>query len=75
MPQPAKEPGITRTLLLVAIFAGLCCFGVVALLTNIIERKQEGRSPILKVVKIDDDTSPCTYRIGGGSGEAIVSIP
>jgi nitrite reductase (cytochrome c-552) len=56
MPQPAKEPGITRTLLLVAIFAGLCCFGVVALLTNIIERKQEGRSPILKVVKIDDET-------------------
>ncbi|QDU52835.1 ammonia-forming cytochrome c nitrite reductase subunit c552 [Gimesia panareensis] len=45
------------TLLLVAVLSAAGCFGVVALLTNIFERKQEGRTTIMRVVEIDDNTS------------------
>ncbi|QDU07375.1 ammonia-forming cytochrome c nitrite reductase subunit c552 [Gimesia aquarii] len=45
------------TLLLIVILSAGICFAMVALLTNIFERKQEGRSTIMRVVEIDDDTS------------------
>jgi len=45
------------TLLLVAVLSAAGCFAVVALLTNIFERKQEARTTIMRVVEIDDNTS------------------
>ncbi|QDV53075.1 ammonia-forming cytochrome c nitrite reductase subunit c552 [Gimesia fumaroli] len=45
------------TLLLVAVLSAGICFGVVALLTNIFERKQEARTTIMRVVEIDDNTT------------------
>lgn len=45
------------TLLLVAVLSAAGCFGVVALLTNIFERKQEARTTLMRVVEIDDNTS------------------
>lgn len=46
-----------KSLLLVAILSAAACFGITYLLTNIIERKQEGKSSVLKVVEIDDNTT------------------
>jgi nitrite reductase (cytochrome c-552) len=43
-------------LVTVALVAGVVCVGLAALLTNIFERKQEGRSKILRVVEISDAT-------------------
>ena len=45
------------TLLLVAVISAALCFGVVALLTNIFERKQEARTTVMRVVEIDDNTT------------------
>lgn len=42
---------------LTALASGLVCFGVAALLINIFERKQEARTPLVRVVEIDDDTT------------------
>ena len=39
-----------------AVIAALAAAGVTALLVNIFERKQEARTPFLRVVEIDDDT-------------------
>lgn len=54
-----KETGqiSLSTLLLVAVLSAGACFGIIALLTNIFERKQEDRTTIMRVVEIDDDTS------------------
>jgi nitrite reductase (cytochrome c-552) len=46
-----------RLLLFVAVLSGVVCFGVAYLLTNIFERKQEARTPIIRVVELTDDTS------------------
>lgn len=53
-----KETGqiSLSTLLLVAILSAGACFAIVALLTNIFERKQEARTTVMRVVEIDDDT-------------------
>jgi len=44
-------------LVLVAILSAVGCFGVVYLLTNIFQRKQEARTPIFRVVELTDDTA------------------
>lgn len=44
------------TLLLVAILSAGACFSILALLTNIFERKQEGRTTVMRVVEMDDNT-------------------
>ncbi len=46
----------TRGLILSAAAAALVTLGVVALLVNILERKQEGRNPFYRVVELTDDT-------------------
>jgi nitrite reductase (cytochrome c-552) len=46
----------TRALILAAAAAALVTFGVVALLVNIFERKQEARNPFYRVVELTDDT-------------------
>ena len=45
-----------RALILAAVAAALVTFGVVALLINIFERKQEARNPFYRVVELTDDT-------------------
>jgi nitrite reductase (cytochrome c-552) len=45
-----------RGLILAAGAAALVTLGVVALLVNILERKQEGRNPFYRVVELTDDT-------------------
>jgi nitrite reductase (cytochrome c-552) len=42
--------------MLAAVAAALVTLGVVALLVNIFERKQEGRNPFFRVVELTDDT-------------------
>ncbi|MGI9456111.1 MAG: ammonia-forming cytochrome c nitrite reductase subunit c552 [Aeoliella sp.] len=44
-------------LLLVALVSGLACFGIAWLLTDVFERKQEARTPFVRVVEIDDNTT------------------
>jgi nitrite reductase (cytochrome c-552) len=46
----------TRLLLLTVVLAALVAAGVIALLVNIIQRKQEARNPFYRVVEITDDT-------------------
>ncbi len=50
------RPRQTRALILAAVAAALVTLGVVALLVNILERKQEGRNPFYRVVELSDDT-------------------
>ncbi|MEW5917138.1 MAG: ammonia-forming cytochrome c nitrite reductase subunit c552 [Gemmatimonadota bacterium] len=45
-----------RTLLLIGVGTALATVAVVALLTNIFERKQEGRNPFYRVVELSDTT-------------------
>jgi nitrite reductase (cytochrome c-552) len=45
-----------RALTLAAVAAALVTLGVVALLVNIFERKQEARNPFYRVVELNDDT-------------------
>jgi nitrite reductase (cytochrome c-552) len=45
-----------RTLVFAAAVAALVTLGVVALLVNIFERKQEARNPFYRVVELTDDT-------------------
>jgi nitrite reductase (cytochrome c-552) len=52
--QPRKRPG-ARALVLTAVVATLVTLGVVALLVNIFERKQESRSPFYRVVELTDE--------------------
>ncbi|HMO85945.1 MAG TPA: ammonia-forming cytochrome c nitrite reductase subunit c552 [Lacipirellulaceae bacterium] len=46
-----------RMLLAVALISGVACVGVAALLANIFQRKQEARTPTIRVVEITDDIS------------------
>jgi nitrite reductase (cytochrome c-552) len=56
-PNPGvAPPGRAKALILAAVAAGLVTLGVVALLVNIFERKQEGRNPFYRVVELTDDT-------------------
>jgi nitrite reductase (cytochrome c-552) len=43
-------------LLIVAIVSGGLCFFAAYMLTNIMQRKEEGRTPIVRVVEVTDDT-------------------
>ena len=55
--EPRKRPWSgTRGLMLAAVAAALVTLGVVALLVNIFERKQEGRNQFFSVVELTDDT-------------------
>ena len=46
----------TRGLILAALAAAVVTLGIVALLVNIFERKQEARNPFYRVVDLTDDT-------------------
>jgi nitrite reductase (cytochrome c-552) len=50
-----RRGGVTR-LVIVAVTAALAAVAGVALLVNILERKQEARNPFYRVVELDDDT-------------------
>src|SRR5687767_15899006 len=52
----AARPGRAKALILAAAAASLVTLGVVALLVNILERKQEARNPFYRVVELTDDT-------------------
>ncbi len=45
-----------RALVIAAVATALLTFGIVALLVNIFERKQEARNPFYRVVELTDDT-------------------
>jgi nitrite reductase (cytochrome c-552) len=47
----------TTRLLLIAVGAAAAVFAIAALLTNIFERRQEGRNPFYRVVALDDTTT------------------
>ena len=58
-PSPAPRTVGSRRLLLiggVAVLAALAAVGAVALLVNILERKQEAKNPFFRVVAITDET-------------------
>jgi nitrite reductase (cytochrome c-552) len=56
MPDTPRRLNSPLVLLLTAAAAALVTIGVVALLVNIFERKQEGRNPFYRVVELTDDT-------------------
>jgi nitrite reductase (cytochrome c-552) len=51
-----RKWGRTQVLVVTALAAVIVTLGVVALLVNIFERKQEGRNPFYRVVELTDDT-------------------
>jgi nitrite reductase (cytochrome c-552) len=53
---PRKRWSGTRALVLAAVASALVTLGVVALLVNIFEHKQEARNPFFRVVELTDDT-------------------
>lgn len=53
--QPKRRHSL-RLIVLVALIAAVASIAGAALLTNIFERKQEGRNPFFRVVELTDDT-------------------
>ena len=53
-PSPASGRG--RTVILTALVATVATAAATAMLVNIFERKQESRTPVVRVVEITDDT-------------------
>ncbi|HKX30853.1 MAG TPA: ammonia-forming cytochrome c nitrite reductase subunit c552, partial [Blastocatellia bacterium] len=53
--QKSHGGGNRRFILLTALIAALTTIGVVALLMNIFERRQEGRNPFYRVVELNDE--------------------
>ena len=53
---PRQRWAGTRGLVIAAVVSALVTLGVVALLVNIFEHKQEGRNPFFRVVELTDDT-------------------
>ena len=47
---------MTRRLVITAVVAAIVTLGLVALLINVFERKQEARNPFYRVVELTDDT-------------------
>jgi len=47
---------LIRTAVLVAVVVAATAAGVTALLINIVERKQEAKNPMFRVVEIEQDT-------------------
>jgi nitrite reductase (cytochrome c-552) len=59
MAEPAPRPRRSRRLVLLAVVAGITALlaaGAIALLANIIERRQEARNPFYRVVTLSDET-------------------
>jgi nitrite reductase (cytochrome c-552) len=56
MSENQPNHGTWKLLLGVAVVSGLACVAVAALLTNIFERKQEARTPVLRVVELTEET-------------------
>jgi nitrite reductase (cytochrome c-552) len=54
--EPRPRRGSARGLIIAAVVAALVTLGVVALLVNIFERRQEARNPFYRVVELTDDT-------------------
>jgi nitrite reductase (cytochrome c-552) len=54
--EPRRRWTGTRALVLAAVVSALVTLGVVALLVNIFEHKQEARNPFFRVVELTDDT-------------------
>jgi nitrite reductase (cytochrome c-552) len=52
-----RSPRFRWVLVAVVAFLALVTFGIVALLTNIFERRQEARNPYVMFVEVDDDTT------------------
>lgn len=52
---PAHRPTLLSTGM-IAVVAALLTFGIVALLTNIFERKREAQNPFFRVVDLNDET-------------------
>ena len=58
-----RRVSATGAIVLTAVLAALVTLGVVALLVNIFERKQEARNPFYRVVELTDDTEdPAIWR-------------
>ena len=55
-PEPRRRWSGTRALVIAAVVSALVTLGVVALLVNIFEHKQEARNPFFRVVELTDDT-------------------
>jgi nitrite reductase (cytochrome c-552) len=56
----AKHPGGRRRLIVAAVALGMSAgvaFGAIALLTNIFQRKQEAKSPYLRLVDVTEETT------------------
>ncbi|MDZ7637965.1 MAG: ammonia-forming cytochrome c nitrite reductase subunit c552 [Bryobacterales bacterium] len=57
-----RATGLNRTLIVTVVISALVTLGVAALLVNIFERKQEARTPFVRVVEITDDiTDPAVW--------------
>ena len=56
-PTPTRRRSSARTLGVIAAFAVVTTVAVAALLTNIIERRQEARNPFYRVVVLEDTTT------------------
>ncbi len=57
VPQPpAAPPSVPRRFLLIGAVAALAAIGALALFLNIVERKQEARTPFFRVVEVTDTT-------------------
>ena len=54
--EPRRRWSGTRALVMAAVVSALVTLGVVALLVNIFEHKQEARNPFFRVVELTDDT-------------------
>ncbi|MCC6265236.1 MAG: ammonia-forming cytochrome c nitrite reductase subunit c552 [Bryobacterales bacterium] len=52
-----EGPSLNRMLITTMVLSALVTLGVAALLVNIVERKQEARTPFAEVVKLTDDIS------------------
>src|SRR6266496_1949664 len=55
--QPQKKKVSVRVLIAAVVLCALMTFGLVALLTNIFERKQEAKNPYVRLVEVDDNTT------------------
>src|SRR3954464_74306 len=53
---PQKRPPIWG-LIVAAVLSAVITFAIIALLTNIFERKQEAKNPYVRVVEVDNNTT------------------
>ena len=54
--RPSRRGRAPAALIVIAVAAGVVAFGLLGLLVNIFERKQEARNPFFRVVELTDDT-------------------